>query len=40
MVMRPDSVKAVLVSVVLLATAGCGSIFGDQGIFRDSSEDY
>ena len=40
MVMHLDSVKALLVSVLLLASTGCGSIFGDQGVFRDSSEDY
>jgi outer membrane protein assembly factor BamC len=29
-----------LVSSLLLATSGCGYLFGDQGVFRDKSEDY
>lgn len=33
-------VKAGLISTLLLAGTGCGYIFGDQGVFRDRSEDY
>lgn len=37
------SVKAmrfVLLAVLLLLGTGCGYLFGDQGVFRDNSEDY
>ena len=33
-------VQSVLVSALMLSGAGCGYIFGDDGIFRDRSEDY
>ena len=32
--------KALLVSTALLAGGGCGSMFGEQGMFRDTSQDY
>lgn len=32
--------RIALVSALLLATTGCGYLFGDQGVFRDTSEDY
>lgn len=37
------SVKAVrwlVLSALLLVCAGCGYLFGDKGVFRDTSEDY
>jgi outer membrane protein assembly factor BamC len=40
MVMRINVVPTVLVCALLLAGTGCGSIFGEQGVFRDRSEDY
>jgi outer membrane protein assembly factor BamC len=33
-------IKASLICGSLLTSVGCGAIFGDQGVFRDSSEDY
>ena len=38
--MQVNRVKAVLVGGLLLSTIGCGAILGDQGVFRDSSQDY
>ena len=38
--MQVNRVKAVLVGGLLLSTTGCGAILGDQGVFRDSSQDY
>lgn len=33
-------VQAVLISTLLLSGSGCGSMFGDKGMFRDRSQDY
>ena len=33
-------VNVIVMSGLLLSVSGCGYIFGDQGVFRDSSEDY
>ncbi len=33
-------VRSVLLSALALSGAGCGYIFGDDGVFRDRSEDY
>jgi outer membrane protein assembly factor BamC len=38
--MQMSVVKAVLVSILLLSSTGCGYIFGDDGVFRDRSQDY
>ena len=38
--MQVNRVKAILVGGLLLSTIGCGAILGDQGVFRDSSQDY
>ena len=38
--MQVNRVKAILVGGLLLSSTGCGAILGDQGVFRDSSEDY
>ena len=38
--MQVNRVKAILVGGLLLSTTGCGAILGDQGVFRDSSQDY
>jgi outer membrane protein assembly factor BamC len=38
--MRLKVVQAVLLSALLLSGTGCGSIFGDKGVFRDRSDDY
>ena len=38
--MRINVVRPVLVCVLLLAGSGCGSMFGEKGVFRDRSEDY
>ena len=38
--MQMRVVKAALVSVFLLSSTGCGYIFGDDGVFRDRSQDY
>ncbi len=32
--------RVALLSSLLLTTTGCGYLFGDQGVFRDKSEDY
>lgn len=32
--------RTVLMAAVLAGTSGCGYLFGDEGVFRDSSEDY
>ncbi len=29
-----------LIALMLASTTGCGYLFGDQGVFRDASEDY
>ena len=33
-------VNVIVMSALLLSVTGCGYIFGDQGVFRDRSEDY
>ncbi|MEZ5503191.1 MAG: outer membrane protein assembly factor BamC [Halioglobus sp.] len=33
-------VRAVMLGALLLTGTGCGYLFGDQGVFRDRSEDY
>ncbi len=38
--MRINVVRPVLVCALLLAVTGCGSMFGEKGVFRDRSEDY
>lgn len=38
--MRISVVQALLVSALMLSGTGCGYIFGDEGIFRDRSNDY
>lgn len=34
------TLRCTALCAVLLATTGCGYLFGDNGIFRDTSEDY
>lgn len=38
--MQMGVVKVFVMSALLLSGTGCGYIFGDQGVFRDSSQDY
>lgn len=38
--MRKNVLQTALVCAVILAGAGCGSMFGEKGVFRDRSEDY
>ncbi len=39
--LRVDSpLRAALLSATLICTPGCGFLFGDEGVFRDRSEDY
>jgi outer membrane protein assembly factor BamC len=38
--MRITAVPTVLACTVLLTVTGCGSVFGEKGVFRDRSEDY
>jgi len=38
--MRLKLWQAILVCVPLLSGTGCGSVFGDKGVFRDRSQDY
>lgn len=40
MVKRINVLQTVLVGALLLSGTGCGYIFGDDGVFRDRSEDY
>ena len=40
MKMQMKVVKVGLLSALLLTGTGCGSLFGDKGLFRDRSEDY
>lgn len=40
MVMQMKLGRAAVVASMLFAGAGCGSMFGEQGMFRDSSQDY
>ncbi len=37
---RGKIIRALFLSVTLVGLGGCGYIFGDDGIFRDKSEDY
>lgn len=34
------AVRTALLGVLLVSTSGCGYLFGDDGVFRDTSEDY
>jgi outer membrane protein assembly factor BamC len=38
--MQMKWVNAIVMSALLLSGTGCGSIFGEQGVFRDRSQDY
>ena len=38
--MRINVVRPALACALLLAVTGCGSMFGEKGVFRDRSEDY
>lgn len=38
--MRNNVVQIALVCSLVFSTSGCGYIFGDEGVFRDRSEDY
>jgi outer membrane protein assembly factor BamC len=38
--MQMKLVNAIVMSGLLLSGTGCGSIFGDEGVFRDRSQDY
>jgi len=35
-----NALRGALLAPLLIASAGCGFIFGDDGVFRDRSEDY
>ena len=34
------AMRWLVLSAVLLVCTGCGYLFGDKGVFRDTSEDY
>lgn len=36
----PGTLRPVLVALCLASLSGCGFMFGDEGVFRDRSEDY
>ena len=38
--MQMKLVNAIVMSGLLLSGTGCGSIFGEEGVFRDRSQDY
>ena len=40
MTMPLKALRLVSVILILAACSGCGYLFGDQGVFRDNSEDY
>ena len=40
MTMPSQCLKGLLPAIALLTCSGCGYLFGDQGMFRDTSEDY
>ena len=40
MTMPGRCLKGLLPAIALLTCSGCGYLFGDQGIFRDNSQDY